>query len=74
MEWARQGNDLRILVICDHATPVRVRTHVRGPVPFVLWGPGIEPSGAQAYCERDAAGTGVRPADGRELMRLLFSP
>ncbi|MFH0963758.1 MAG: cofactor-independent phosphoglycerate mutase [Planctomycetota bacterium] len=38
-EEALRRKDTRILVLPDHPTPVRVRTHVRGPVPFVLWGP-----------------------------------
>ena len=71
-ELAGHRGDMRLLVVCDHPTPVRLRTHVRGKVPFVLWGPGIQPSGATAYSEEQAASTGVQPVDGQALMRLFF--
>jgi 2,3-bisphosphoglycerate-independent phosphoglycerate mutase len=32
-----------LLVLPDHPTPIRVRTHVAAPVPFVLWRRGREP-------------------------------
>jgi 2,3-bisphosphoglycerate-independent phosphoglycerate mutase len=47
--------DLRILVCPDHATPVSLKTHSADPVPFAVCGAGIDPSGAEAYCERVAA-------------------
>ena len=31
------GEDFRILVVPDHRTPVRIRTHSSDPVPFVIF-------------------------------------
>ena len=35
----------------DHPTPVEVRTHVKEPVPFLVWHRGIEPDEVQVYDE-----------------------
>lgn len=40
-----------IAVLPDHPTPVEVRTHVKEPVPFLVWHRGIEPDGVQIYDE-----------------------
>ena len=40
-----------IAVLPDHPTPVEVRTHVKEPVPFLIWHPGIEPDEVQVYDE-----------------------
>ena len=72
LDHARARGDVRILVLPDHPTPVRLRTHTRGDVPFALWGPGIGPSGAKSYDEQEAASTGIRPASGQSLMHLFL--
>ncbi len=40
-----------IAVMPDHPTPVEIRTHVKEPVPFEIWYPGIEPDNVQTYDE-----------------------
>ena len=40
-----------IAVLPDHPTPVEIRTHVKEPVPFLFWYPGIEPDSVQEYDE-----------------------
>ncbi len=40
-----------IAVLPDHPTPVEVRTHVKEPVPFLIWHPGIESDEVQVYDE-----------------------
>lgn len=40
-----------IAVLPDHPTPVEIRTHVKEPVPFLFWCPGIEPDEVQEYDE-----------------------
>jgi 2,3-bisphosphoglycerate-independent phosphoglycerate mutase len=48
--------DLRILVLPDHATPIPLKTHHGGPVPFAVCGAGISPDGSVSYCEKTAQG------------------
>ena len=40
-----------IAVLPDHPTPVEIRTHVKEPVPFLVWYKGIEPDSVQVYDE-----------------------
>lgn len=40
-----------IAVLPDHPTPVEIRTHVKEPVPFLIWYRGIDPDSVQTYDE-----------------------
>jgi 2,3-bisphosphoglycerate-independent phosphoglycerate mutase len=58
----------RILVCPDHPTFITTKTHSRGPVPFVMAGSGITPSGQATYDEIAAAAGGVSILPGWRLM------
>jgi len=62
------SGDHRILVCPDHPTFLATKTHSRGPVPFVMAGKGIEPSGQATYDESSAAASGQRVEPGWRLM------
>jgi 2,3-bisphosphoglycerate-independent phosphoglycerate mutase len=64
--------DVRILAMPDHPTPVETKTHVGEPVPFVLWGPGIEHNGSARYDEISAESTSAVLDPGRLVMRELL--
>jgi 2,3-bisphosphoglycerate-independent phosphoglycerate mutase len=61
MGWASSSPDaeLRVLVLPDHATPIKIMTHTPDPVPFVFWGPGFEGNGASSFSETSARETGL---------------
>jgi 2,3-bisphosphoglycerate-independent phosphoglycerate mutase len=63
--------DLRVLVMPDHPTPVTVRTHTPEPVPFLLWGKGVEANGATRFTEAEAKKTGVFIGEGYKIMGRL---
>ncbi len=62
------GETYRILVLPDHPTPLKIKTHVSDPVPFALFKKGDAEGKALRYCERDAAKTGVLLEDGYRLI------
>ncbi len=62
----------RVLAMPDHATPIEVRTHTADLVPFVLWGPGFQAAGAEAFSEEAARAAGVLIEDGHAIMRELL--
>jgi len=64
---------LRILAMPDHPTPIALKTHVGEPVPFLLYGPGIEGPSAEGYDEMSAIGTGLSVDPGREVMDRLLA-
>jgi 2,3-bisphosphoglycerate-independent phosphoglycerate mutase len=63
--------DLRLLVMPDHPTPIAVRTHTPDPVPFLIWGKGVDASGAKRFTEAEAARTGVFIGEGYKIMGKL---
>ncbi len=65
---AGRHEDLRLLVMPDHPTPLATRTHVAEPVPFLLWGNGFASNGARAFTESEARATGLLVDPGHELM------
>lgn len=59
----------KIMVLPDHPTPLRVRTHTSDPVPFVI-GKNITAgiSKVAAFDEQSAAGSPLHLAEGHKLM------
>ena len=52
------GEDYRMLVLPDHPTPIRCRTHTSDPVPYVLYDSSCQKKSLARYNEREAAATG----------------
>ena len=71
---ASPGQRPGVLVVPDHLTPLRTRTHAAGPVPFVISEslPGAGGGGAMDYGESQAAMTGLVVESGAALMRLFL--
>jgi 2,3-bisphosphoglycerate-independent phosphoglycerate mutase len=61
-----------MLIMPDHPTLLRTKTHERGPVPVAIAGTGMAPSGAPAYDEFEAKKTGLRFERGWELMPFFL--
>ena len=53
------GEDFAILVLPDHPTPLKIRTHSAEPVPYALYRKGDHAGKALRYTEDDAKTTGV---------------
>lgn len=68
------GQPYSILLTPDHPTPINVRTHVRTPVPFVIYRSNST-SGphASAYTEKLANDTGLFVDKGCKLMGMLIN-
>ncbi len=66
LDW--NDDNLRVLVLPDHPTPVAIQTHTSDPVPYVMWGTGIAQNGAKRFTEIEAKSTGVLGADGYNVM------
>ncbi len=64
-------HDLRILVMPDHPTPIKLKTHTSEPVPFTIWGPGIESNGGKSFSENSAISTGLFVEHAHELIGIL---
>jgi 2,3-bisphosphoglycerate-independent phosphoglycerate mutase len=62
---------LRVLVLPDHPTPIKIQTHSEEPVPFVLWGSGFYSNGVKKFTEAEAKNAGIFIDDGYNLMNKL---
>lgn len=62
----------RLLVLPDHPTPIRVRTHTSDPIPYLLYDSEKELRRIGAYNEREAGISGILVEQGYELIRKLF--
>jgi 2,3-bisphosphoglycerate-independent phosphoglycerate mutase len=67
-----QLGDYRLLVLCDHLTPLALRTHTAEPVPFILYDsrtPGDHP---RPYSEAAAKNAGLLLDQGADLLSRLL--
>ena len=49
----KTGEEFRILLLPDHPTPIEARTHVIEPVPYVMYGAGIDEKSGRPYDEEN---------------------
>ncbi len=68
----KSGEDYRMLVLPDHPTPIRVRTHTADNVPYLLYDSRKDLQSGRLYNEREAA-EGPFLERGHEIIRYLFS-
>jgi 2,3-bisphosphoglycerate-independent phosphoglycerate mutase len=64
-------NDIRVLIMPDHPTPIKVRTHTADPVPFLIWGNGVKANGVKRFTEAEAKKTGLFIEEGYKIMGKL---
>ena len=67
------GEDFRMLVLPDHPTPIRLRTHTGDPVPYVLYDSTRQRKSIQKYTEAEAEATGNFEPNGYRLIEQLLS-
>lgn len=67
------GQDYCLLILPDHPTPIRVRTHTSDPVPYLLYDSTDIQEHSWKYNEAEAAGSGNDIAQGHRMMEYLFS-
>lgn len=66
------GEDYRMLILPDHPTPIRVRTHTESPVPFLLYDSTHPEKKKAKYSEAEAAATEDFEPDGYKLIDRLI--
>ncbi len=64
--------DYRLLVLCDHLTPLALRTHTPEPVPYVLYDSRTPADQPRPYTEAAAQATGLLLEQGADLLPRLL--
>jgi len=68
---AASGEDFKIMILPDHPTPVRLRTHTIDPVPFMIYSSSEDAAGVPCFTEESARKTGLYIESGYTLMDRL---
>ena len=64
--------DHRVLVLCDHFTPLSLRTHSSEPVPFILYDSRRPANQPRPYTEAAAKNTGLLLEQAADLLPRLL--
>jgi 2,3-bisphosphoglycerate-independent phosphoglycerate mutase len=65
------GDDFKVMILPDHPTPLRLRTHTIDPVPFMIYSSSEKRDGVDSFTELTAEATGTYVSDGYNLMGIL---
>ena len=68
----KSGEPFRVIVTPDHPTPIRLRTHVAKPVPYLLYDSTEELDRTWNYNEAEAEASKNYVANGHHLIDKLF--
>ncbi len=72
-ELEAAGEDFRMLVLPDHPTPVRLRTHTADSVPYMLYDSSAPLAKDWDYTEEAATASGNVVEKGCEMIDILFA-
>jgi 2,3-bisphosphoglycerate-independent phosphoglycerate mutase len=65
------GDDFKIMLLPDHPTPIRLRTHTINPVPFMIYSSKEKKAGVSHFTEENAEATGLYVPSGYKLIDIL---
>lgn len=68
-ELEKRGMDYRMLIMPDHPTPIKLKTHVSDPVPYIIYDSRNTENGSGLdYTEKNGESTGIYIEKGYTLM------
>ncbi len=71
---ALEGEEISLLILPDHPTPLSIRTHASNPVPYLLYRSSNQAQREPAsFTEQTAASTGIAVERGCDLMKHLLN-
>ena len=68
----QSGEDFRILILPDHPTPIRIRTHSNGKIPYLLYDSRKQLGDYESYNEAVGGQSGIVRENGYQLMDVLL--
>lgn len=66
------GDDYKVLIMPDHATPLSLRTHTNDPIPFLIYHKNRKIDGADSFSEKTCKASGVYVAEGHGLLSKMI--
>lgn len=71
-QMEKAGEDYRLLVMPDHPTPIRLRTHTSDSVPYLLYDSTVIRKEVWNYNEKEGKDSGNFVAEGHRIIDQLF--
>lgn len=68
----KMGEDYALLLLPDHPTPCRLRTHTRAAVPFMIMKKGLQADSIETFNEFSVKNGSLGEVKGEELLDLFF--
>jgi len=65
--------EYRVMVMSDHITSLRQKTHTPDPVPFLVAGTGVNGKGAPVFSEKQAAASRIYVKEGWKIINFFFN-
>ncbi len=72
-ELPKLNDDFSILILPDHPTPIKVKTHVSDAVPYLIYRSNFKQNGASAYTEIAALNSKITVPVGHDLMKKFIN-
>ena len=72
LEYCKDNNDFRIMILPDHATPLSLKTHTSDPIPFAIYGKNIAKGEFINYSEKEAGKSKLYFESGHLLMEYFI--
>ena len=67
------GEDYRMLILPDHPTPLRIRTHTSNPVPYLLYDSTHEQKKRERFTEESARNADNFEPNGYKLLERFLA-
>lgn len=71
-KYCDQNQNTRVLVVPDHSSSCKTKAHMKGMVPFVLYGKGVAAGGIEHYNEVQAQASDLRVEEGHKILDCLI--
>jgi len=72
LEYCKDREDFRIMVLPDHATPLSLKTHTPEAIPFAIYGKNINKGEFTNYSEKEAGKSQLYFENGYQLMEYFI--
>jgi len=69
----KEGIEYKMMVLPDHPTPIKLKTHVSDPVPYIIYSSSEEKDNGVTYSEKNAKETGSYFESGMDLMKHFLN-
>jgi 2,3-bisphosphoglycerate-independent phosphoglycerate mutase len=73
LEYCKDKDDFRIMVLPDHATPLSLKTHTPEAIPFAIYGKDVSKGEFLNYSEKEAQKSQLYFENGYQLMEYFIN-